>query len=106
VRWKHLLFSLSCSVRILAGWKNLLDECNTRISSLSKDGMHRYAQPFMQFVVNLRGSGRALKDVAELSGDIMDENEYMRAAVATKNRVGMMSVWSCKSMLAFHFGVF
>jgi len=86
--------------------EEFVHESTVRISSLSEDGMHRYAQPFMQFVVNMRGSGRTGKDVTELSGDIMDENEYMRAAVATKNRVGVMSVWSCKSILAFHFGCY
>jgi tetratricopeptide (TPR) repeat protein len=36
----------------------------------------------------------------------MDENEYMRKAISTKNRIWMMVLWTYKSLLAFHFGDF
>lgn len=41
-----------------------------------------------------------------LSGDIMDENEYMRTVISMKNRFYMMVLWSYKSLLAFYFGYF
>jgi predicted ATPase len=77
-----------------------------RLSKLGKGVMHRYAQPFMQFVVNMRSSSLDGKDLTVLTGDIMDENAYMRKAIATKTRIRMMAVWSCKSLLAFHLGCF
>ena len=36
----------------------------------------------------------------------MDENEYMRKAISTKNRIWMLVLWTYKSILAFQFGDF
>ena len=68
--------------------------------------MNRFAQTSMQFVINMRSSARCWKDLTTLSGDIMDEDDYMRKAIATKNRLWTITLLTYKSLLAFHFGYF
>ena len=102
----HICFTRYTLGENLGALEAFVQECNTRISKLSKGIMFRFAQPSMQFVINMRSSARCWKDITILSGDIMDENEYMRKAISTKNRIWMMVLWTYKSLLAFHFGYF
>jgi tetratricopeptide (TPR) repeat protein len=102
----HICFTRYTIGENLGTLEEFVRESNTRISKLSKGVMNRFAQPSMQFVINMRSSGRRWKDLMMLSGDIMDENEYMRKAISTKNQIWMIALWTYKSLLAFHFGDF
>ena len=102
----HICFARYTVGENLGTLEAFVQECNTRISKLNNDNSNRFFHPSMQFVINMRSSARCWKDLTMLSGDIMDENEYMRNAISTKNRLWMMALWSYKSLLAFHFGYF
>jgi hypothetical protein len=66
--------------------------------------MMRFAQPVMQYVLNMRSSPSSWSAATTLSGEIMDESEYMNMALERNHRIMMTQVLTYKSRLAFHFG--
>ena len=100
----------SCfTFRVLLG-ENLesMEDClRTIYSRLCEQGqteMMRFAQPVMQYVLNLRSSTTTWSDLTMLSGEVMDESEYTSMALETNNRAFVTMVWVYKSQLAYLFG--
>ena len=78
----------------------------SRRCDLKQDAMIRWAQPCMQFVLNMRSTAIDWKDLTILSGEIMNEAEYMKEAIKTNHKILLMMAWTYKSLLAYHFGYF
>ena len=64
------------------------------------------AQPSMQFVLNMRSTPTDWKDLLILSGDSMDEEEFMQEVTETNQKMLLKLAWVYKALLAFHFGYF
>ena len=78
----------------------------SRICDLGQDAMIRWAQPSMQFVLNMRSTAMDWKDLTILTGDTMNEEEFMQEATETNHKILLMMAWTYKSLLAYHFGYF
>ena len=60
----------------------------------------------MQFILNMRASPTSRVDLTILSGEVMDESEYMDEAISTNHKILLLMAWTYKSLLAFNFGNF
>jgi tetratricopeptide (TPR) repeat protein len=75
-----------------------------RLCEQGQTDMMRFAQPVMQYVLNMRSTPTTGVDLTMLSGDIMDESEYMRIALEMNHRIMLLQAWTYKSRLAYHIG--
>jgi predicted ATPase len=75
-----------------------------RLCEQGQTEMIRWTQPVMQYVLNMRSSPTTWRDLTMLSGEIMDESEYMSMALGTNHRIMLTQAWTYKSLLAYLFG--
>lgn len=66
-----------------------------------------WLKPAYQFVLNMQNQEVSCwRDLTMLTGDIMNEQEYMYVVVGARNTLMMMIAWVYKSMLAYYFGFY
>jgi predicted ATPase len=58
-----------------------------RLLDLGQSAMIRWVQPPMQFISNLRTSPTSWVELTILSGDVMDESEFMNEAIASNHKI-------------------
>jgi len=71
-----------------------------------EDGMIMWTQPTMQFVVNMQSHAENWTDLVNLTGEFMNEQEYMLQASAMNHKILTLLAWMSKIQLAYHFGFF
>jgi hypothetical protein len=67
-----------------------------RINDLCSNAIPLWTKPGMQCLANLQSTSLNWKDLTILSGDIMDEEEYLKDVSAKNQKILMMSVWAIK----------
>ncbi|KAI2496933.1 histidine kinase [Fragilaria crotonensis] len=77
-----------------------------RIHDLCSNAIPLWTKPGMQFFANLRSASTNWKDLTILSGEFMDEEEYLKEVSAKNHKMLMMLVWTHKAMLALCFGFY
>jgi hypothetical protein len=77
-----------------------------RLFDLGQSAMIRWVQPPMQFVSNLRTSPTSWVELTILSGDVMDESEFMDEAIASNHKILLRNVLRHKATLAYQFGYY
>ena len=77
-----------------------------RLLDLGQDAMIQWIQPSMQFILNLRASPSSWVELTILSGDVMDESEFLNDAMATNHKILLRNVLRHKATLAYHFGFY
>jgi len=77
-----------------------------KIKDLNRqEAMRMWAQPLIQYVLNLRKSGVTdWKELTCLTGEVMNEPRYMRDAIEANHSILIMVSWSRKAQLACLFG--
>ena len=76
-----------------------------KIRDLSQDALVMWAQPAIQFVLNMRSQELvAWKDLTDLTGEVMDEGVYMRQAIEENHLILIVLTWVYKAQLACLFG--
>lgn len=77
-----------------------------RVKDLNRqEAMRMWAQPLIQYVLNLRKSGVTdWRELTSLTGEMMNEAQYMRDAIETNHSILIMIAWSRKAQLACLFG--
>jgi predicted ATPase len=63
----------------------------------------RWSEPSMQYVLNMRSSSRYWRGLITLSGERMNENEYMDFASKFKHELFLSTALFFKMQLAYHF---
>jgi predicted ATPase len=79
-----------------------------QIRDLSQDAMVMWAQPAIQYVLNLRSQEAVCwKDLTNLTGEVMDEGAYMRQVRGTNHRnpalVTMVAIYKARLACVFGF---
>jgi hypothetical protein len=77
-----------------------------RINDLCSNAIPLWTKPGMQFFANLQSTSSNWENLTILTGDIMDEEEYLKDVSAKNHKLLMMLVWTHKAMLALCFGFF
>ena len=77
-----------------------------RLLDLGQDAMIQWIQPSMQFILNMRASPSSWVDLTILTGEVMDESEFMSDAIATNHKILLRNVLRHKATLAYHFGFY
>jgi hypothetical protein len=75
-----------------------------RLLDLGQDAMIQWIQPSMQFILNMRASPTLWVDLTVLSGEVMEESEYINGLIKTNLRFLLRDVLRHKALLAYHFG--
>jgi hypothetical protein len=75
-----------------------------RLCEQGQTDMMRFAQSVMQYVLNMRSFPTTGSDLTILTGEIMDESEYMRIALEMNHRIMLLQAWTYKSRLAYRVG--
>ena len=76
-----------------------------KIRDLSQDALVMWAQPAIQFVLNMRSQESvAWKDLTNLTGEVMDEVAYLRQARDAKHQILVLLALIYKAELACLFG--
>lgn len=99
----HIRMSIALGVNLDALEKSMRAQCD-RLADLGQDGMLKLVQPPMQFVANLRSESTRWESLAVLSGDFMQEDDYMRDAAAAD--IQIKCALSLKGVLACTFGFY
>jgi tetratricopeptide (TPR) repeat protein len=75
------------------------------ISDFSQEAMDMWTQPAIQYVLNLRNDGsQSWQELTTLTGEFMDEEAYIRRALASNHRILVMMTMNFKAILACSFG--
>ncbi|KAI2513701.1 hypothetical protein MHU86_841 [Fragilaria crotonensis] len=75
------------------------------IGDSSQEAMDMWTQPVIQFVLNLRNDGSlSWQELTILTGEFMDEETYIRRALASNHRILVMMTLNYKAILACCFG--
>jgi predicted ATPase len=90
----------------LASLEQFMKASYSRLCDLGQDAMIRWTQPSMQYILNMRTSPVSFVDLTILSGEAMDESEYMHEAMSTNHKTLLLIAWTYKSLLGFNFGNF
>jgi hypothetical protein len=83
----------------------LIRSTYSRIRDLSQDALVMWAEPILQFVLNLK-----CQDVVDwenltiLTGEIMNESSYIQKALQTNHQILVLNVLIHKVQLTFYFG--
>ncbi|KAI2513703.1 serine threonine protein kinase [Fragilaria crotonensis] len=71
----------------------------------SQEAMDMWTQPVIQYVLNLRNDGSlSWQELTILTGEFMDEETYIRRALASNHRILVMMTLNYKAILACCFG--
>jgi hypothetical protein len=77
-----------------------------KLCDLGQDAMIRWIQPCLQYVLIMQAPPRvsAWEDLTTLSGEVMDESEYLEEARTSNQKMMLIMMWTYKSLLAYNFG--
>jgi tetratricopeptide (TPR) repeat protein len=111
VIYGSLCFSSHSALRYILG-ENLgsleqsMRAFHGKLCDLGQDAMIRWFQPCLQYVLIMRAPPRmsVWEDLTFLSGEVMDESEYLKEAITLNHKMLLMMVWKYKSLLAYNFG--
>lgn len=99
----HIRMSIALGVNLDTLEKIMRVQCD-RLADLGQDGMLKLVQPPMQFAANLRSESTRWESLAVLSGDFMQEDDYMRDAAEAD--IQLKCALSLKGVLACTFGFY
>ena len=77
-----------------------------RAFDIGQESMLQWSVPAMQYVLNLQSHASSWRDLIKMSGEVMNEFEYIRLAVEANNVLHLFTVWFFKMQLAYHFGYY
>ena len=77
-----------------------------RAAEFGQDALLRWSEPSMQYVLHLQCCSSNWQDLLTLSGEMMDEDEYIKFGGESGNDLLLLTVWFFKMQLAYHFGVY
>jgi hypothetical protein len=111
IAYGTLCIAACCSRRYMSGenlgsLEQFIRIWDRRLCDLGQDTMIRWIQPSMQFILNMRSSPSSWLDVLSLSGEVMNESEYMNVAIVANQKMMLFGFWSLKSLLAYNFGYY
>lgn len=75
--------------------------CIPQMEELKREVAHESTQILLQFALNLMGRS---SDVFVLTGDIIDEDQWLKKAKATKNETNVNAVYLYKTLLYAYMG--
>jgi hypothetical protein len=79
-----------------------------KLCDIGQDAMIRWIQPCLQYVLIMQTPPRVSvwEDLTTLSGEVMDESEYLEEARTSNQKMMLMMTWTFKSLLAYNFGCY
>lgn len=77
-----------------------------KISDLGQSGMLLYLQPILQHVLQLQRYDDSWQDIVELTGEVMNEEDYIQQCKDANLNMLIALVWKLKAQLACHFGLY
>jgi histidine kinase len=90
----------------LASLEQFMRTSYSRLRDLGQEAMIMWIQPWLQFILNMRSSPTSWVALTILSGEVMDESEFIDDLKTMNHTVLLRNVLRHKSTLAYHFGYY
>jgi histidine kinase len=79
----------------------------TRLAyDLKQEGVSQWLEPSLQFLQNLQYPAETWHGNSVLTGEVMEEGNYVRSATESKLNYPLTMLWMHKLQLAYHFGFY